>query len=999
MKTTQQRNNATTQILFSRFNIFIVLFVFVALANNLTAQNALPQVHYYYVEEVTPNLMTPLTKNRLADHSLDISFTNQEFDEFFSQKTVYVFKKAFPGAINKRLQNMYLIGLSQDDVVDDFRNLSNVVYADFIGDIDSEPLSTPVDYESDALIPTQVLGGISIFGLPKEHLDLVNAKQAWHITTGNTNVAIGIVDQDFYPTHPELINKTLTHYGSIWSGNTTHPHGVKVAGIAAGDTNSLNGVGLASIGYDTSMITLRRGDSNFIPGSPHPFDEAYTSAQNKLFLVQTHPNIKVINYSMKQGCSYIEANALVYQEIWNQYGVTTVAAAGNGEWHTSCDDSQGDNAYLYPASYDHVISVSSVSSLYPYGTEDEDNNKFGWKDVHQFIINNLTYVHTHNDKVDIVAPGHAVPTTNEYDDYATGFGTSFASPMVAGVAALMYAINPTITPDEVRSILMQTAENIYHIPENQPYVGLLGTGRLNAYAAVLQAKCLANPTAGLDLMMQNSDDDFGVEPDVNTDVIWDSPDIWVRNQDDGILYQTSEDLHFVDNQTPVYVYVKVTNNSCETSTGNEILELYWAKGGLSQQWPNVWQGNVNLDPNTPIGNPVNQNPQNPLLPAYIPSLAPGESTILEFPWQPLDPDAYANLGFEKPWMFCFLSKIVASTTTGPMADPLEVIEGSNAALNTRNNNNIAYKNATVINVANQPDSGSIVVGNVGNSTSITSDIEFFTNTIDDDNVWQDAEVRVELNQDLWNLWQNSGGQFSDVRVIDPIQRIIQLTANNASLNNIAMPSDVWGVATLGVNFLVNQVGAQEDYRIHVQQLESTTQEVLGGFSYTFFRDNQRQNFNAGTNRVSNSDGSETFYVEDINEEAIYNWYDEDGILIYSGSDFTISNMIAQEYKLEVIAETDGHKDYKTVETEDKRVIESISPNPATTSTIVSYQVATGDNAYVRLTHSVSGVFYNYILDSQNSSLTIPTQNLAQGTYVVNLIANGTILDAKQLIIN
>jgi len=947
--------------------------------------------------------MTPLTKNRLADHSLDISFTNQEFDEFFSQKTVYVFKKAFPGAINKRLQNMYLIGLSQDDEVDDFRNLSNVVYADFIGELTFEDLSTPNDYNSNAIIATQYLDGNPIIGFAFEHLSLVNAKQAWNITTGNSNISIGLLDGPFYPNHPDLINKILTHYGAVWDPlnpgpSPLHQHGTKMAGIAAQDTDN-NGVGLASIGYNTSMVTAK---TDFImqPALPHPFDNINGLAARMLHLVINNPSIKVLTHSRKESCSFIQANALAYQEIWENYGVTVITAAGNGAWKAHCDDDNGgNNGYVYPASYDHVISVSTVGHHYPYGYVHDNGNEYGWKDLHQYIVGNDDYTFTHNDKVDIVSPGYFVPATSTTDSYQTGAGTSYSGPFVCGVAALMYAANPNITPDQVRTILMQTAENIYHIPENQPYVGLLGTGRLNAYAAVLQAKCLANPTAGLDLMMQNSDDDFGVEPDVNTDVIWDSPDIWVRNQDDGILYQTSEDLHFVDNQTPVYVYVKVTNNSCETSTGNEILELYWAKGGLSQQWPNVWQGNVNLDPNTPIGNPVNQNPQNPLLPAYIPSLAPGESTILEFPWQPLDPDAYANLGFEKPWMFCFLSKIVASTTTGPMADPLEVIEGPNAALNTRNNNNIAYKNATVINVANQPDSGSIVVGNVGRSTSLTSDIEFFTNTIDDDNVWQDAEVRVELNQDLWNLWQNSGGQFSDVRVIDPIQRIIQLTANNASLNNIAMPSDVWGVATLGVNFLVNQVGAQEDYRIHVQQLESTTQEVLGGFSYTFLRDNQRQNFNAGTNRVSNSDGSETFYVEDINEEAIYNWYDEDGILIYSGSDFTISNMIAQEYKLEVIAETDGHKDYKTVETEDKRVIESISPNPATTSTIVSYQVAPEDNAYIRLTHSISGVFFNYILNNQDSSLPIPTQNLAQGTCAVNLIANGVMIDAKQLIIN
>jgi hypothetical protein len=330
---------------------------------------------------------------------------------------------------------------------------------------------------------------------------------------------------------------------------------------------------------------------------------------------------------------------------------------------------------------------------------------------------------------------------------------------------------------------------------------------------------------------------------------------------------------------------------------------------------------------------------------------------------------------------------------------MAVTEGSNAALNARNNNNIAYKNATVINVAGRPSTGSIVVGNVGSAASLTSNVQFFTNTLEDANLWQDAEVRLELDSDLWNLWQNSGAQFSNVRVLDPAQRLILLTANNASLNNIVMQSDEWGIATLGVNFLVNVVDAQENYRLHVQQVASASQEVLGGFSYTFLRDNQRQAFNAGTSRTSNANGSETFNVQDINEEAIYNWYDEDGVLIYSGSDFTVSNLVAKEYKLEVIAESDGHKDYKTEATEDKRGIENISPNPASSGTVISYTVASTDTVYIMLTHSTTGMQHNFILNAVNNSITLPTSLLAQGQYVVNLVANGIMIDAKHLIIN
>lgn len=52
-----------------------------------------------------------------------------------------------------------------------------------------------------------------------------------------------------------------------------------------------------------------------------------------------------------------------------------------------------------------------------------------------------------------------------------------------------------------------------------------------------------------------------------------------------------------------------------------------------------------------------------------------------------------------------------------------------------------------------------------------------------------------------------------------------------------------------------------------------------------------------------------------------------------------------------------------------------------------------------LTHTSTGVYYNYIINSENNSITIPTSQLAQGQYVVNLIANGVILDAKHLVIN
>ncbi len=142
---------------------------------------------------------------------------------------------------------------------------------------------------------------------------------------------------------------------------------------------------------------------------------------------------------------------------------------------------------IFPASYDNVISVSSVGHINDVGYIDPTYGANNWKDVHEEIIGDPITAHSHNDKVDICAPGYNVLSTWPNNMYAGNWGTSFATPKVAGVCALMLSANPCLTPDEVESILKSTAVNIYAIPENAPYAGKLGAGRVDAYEAVKEA--------------------------------------------------------------------------------------------------------------------------------------------------------------------------------------------------------------------------------------------------------------------------------------------------------------------------------------------------------------------------------------------------------------------------------------------------------------------------------------------------------------------------------
>jgi hypothetical protein len=272
----------------------------------------------------------------------------------------------------------------------------------------------------------------------------IRAKEAWEYTHGHSTVLIGIPDFGFNVNHIDLQSK-IEH--TLF--NTSDPiHGTPVAGCAAAATNNYEGV--SAIGFNCKLI-LGYPDWNMI-------------------LQMSNLGAKVINASFA-GCHAYYTTVLNTIHLMGDQGTLMVAGAGNGtEAQDPC--APNGNGYYYPASYDPVISVTSVGEF--------DNHIF-----------NQTHSHTHNDKVDVCAPGYKIWSTcgigNQcYTD--NNWGTSFASPIVAGLAALIYTVRSCLTPEEVKYIIETTADDIYGIAGNSNFTGLLGHGRINAEKAVKKAK-------------------------------------------------------------------------------------------------------------------------------------------------------------------------------------------------------------------------------------------------------------------------------------------------------------------------------------------------------------------------------------------------------------------------------------------------------------------------------------------------------------------------------
>ena len=243
--------------------------------------------------------------------------------------------------------------------------------------------------------------------------DTVDSYAAWGVTTGK-GVTVAVIDTGVKANHEDLPNLRrveVTNGNESLGLDDATGHGTHVAGIIGAAMG--NGKGGAGIAPGAAILSLR-----VVNAAGYIYDSALIAALR----TAVKNGAQIVNISIG-GTAY---NA-VFQKVINEAaeaGVTVVAAMGN----------DGTNCLNYPAGYDNVIGVVSV---------DRTNNRASGS--------------SYGTWGDVAAPGAAVWSTTYYGNYSPKSGTSMASPVVAGVAALYKSVHPDATPAQITARLKATA--------------------------------------------------------------------------------------------------------------------------------------------------------------------------------------------------------------------------------------------------------------------------------------------------------------------------------------------------------------------------------------------------------------------------------------------------------------------------------------------------------------------------------------------------------------
>jgi len=291
------------------------------------------------------------------------------------------------------------------------------------------------------LFPLGTVPNDSQFASSWQH-NRLDSSEAWDIHTGESDIIVAICDTGIDSNHPDLEDALIPGYNAASNlteaqgGDTEdiNGHGSFCAGLSAAQGN--NNTGVVGVGWDFRLMPVRV--SNAGSGNASPFnlvEGARWAANNGASVVNVSYSGATGGANQAAASDVIDAGGLLF---W---------AAGN------------DSSQISGNARDLTVVASTTSS----------DNRSGFSNF--------------GSAVDISAPGSSVRSTRRGGSYGNGSGTSYANPVAAGVAGMIFSVRDDLSPRDVQDILYKSADDL-GAPGRDDF---FGHGRVNTFNAMNMA--------------------------------------------------------------------------------------------------------------------------------------------------------------------------------------------------------------------------------------------------------------------------------------------------------------------------------------------------------------------------------------------------------------------------------------------------------------------------------------------------------------------------------
>ena len=279
------------------------------------------------------------------------------------------------------------------------------------------------------------------------HIGKIGAPAAWDVTQG-AGVTIAVLDTGVNAAHPDLKDRMVAGFNAHDNNTDTSDmcgHGTAVAGTAAASTN--NALGVAGIAGAARIMPIR---ITYKDTSGACYAYYSTIAHGITYAADNGARIANVSFVGIANSSAVKSAS---RYMKSKGGLVFISAGNN-----NVDENIApDNAYVIVSSTDSNDNRSSFSS---------------WGSF-----------------VSLSAPGSGIWTTNSGLGYSAWNGTSFASPVAAGVAGLMMAARPDLNAEQIEAMLLSSAVDLGTAGRDPVF----GYGRVNAASAVSAARAYVAP--------------------------------------------------------------------------------------------------------------------------------------------------------------------------------------------------------------------------------------------------------------------------------------------------------------------------------------------------------------------------------------------------------------------------------------------------------------------------------------------------------------------------